>query len=308
MIGGDFDVAAWSMPSMGGRVEVSVAAPAVELDPAERAARRVAQRIGAWATRLTRFADSSDLARLNGNPASSVRVRPTLGAVLGWAEQASADSSGVVDVAMLDARLAAEAGTDAQPRRSGHWTVKPANRHSDVARPPGLRFDLDGVAKGWLADRACWLLAGWPGAVVDADGDLALAAADGVEWLIDVTDPRAPDGPPLATLRLGSDGGWRRTAGIATSGTSVHRWHFADGRVTHHLIDARDGRPAQTDVVQATVVAPTAREAEVMAKAAVILGSAAAVDYLARSAAQAALLLLESGRLVVTPGTQSWLA
>ena len=48
---------------------------------------------------------------------------------------------------------------------------------------------------------------------------------------------------------------------MATSGTSIHRWQLADGRMTHHLIDPRTRRPADTDVLQATVVAPTARVA-----------------------------------------------
>ena len=86
------------------------------------------------------------------------------------------------------------------------------------------------------------------------------------------------DALPLATLRLVGGDGWTRSFGAATSGTSVHRWQLADGRANHHLIDRRTGRPADTDVVQATVVAPTAREAEMIAKTAVILGCAARVS------------------------------
>jgi FAD:protein FMN transferase len=95
---------------------------------------------------------------------------------------------------------------------------------------------------------------------------------------------------------------------VATSGTSVHRWQLADGRATHHLIDRRTGRSAATDVVQATVVAPTAREAEMLAKSAVILGARGAYPFLTRSSAFAAILLLECGDLVATPGTEKWLA
>ena len=95
---------------------------------------------------------------------------------------------------------------------------------------------------------------------------------------------------------------------MATSGTSVHRWQLADGRVTHHLIDRRTGYPAATDVVQATIVAPSASEAEMIAKSAVILGSSAALPFLGRSAALAAVLLLESGDLVSLPGIEAWLA
>jgi thiamine biosynthesis lipoprotein len=308
-----YEIADWSTPAMGGRLAVAVAAEPTAIGPAARAAERVGRRVNAWANRLTRFDEDSDLCRLNADGGAVSHVRPTLGAALGWAHDACAWSEGIVSVTMLDERLAAEAveaplsPTSPPDSRSG-WSARPAGRRVEVRRPSGLRFDLDGVAKGWLADRACWLLADWPGGFVDADGDIALAAAEDVEWFIEVVDPRADDAAPLATLRFAGNAGWRRTVGVATSGTSVHRWQFADGREAHHLIDPRTGLPARTDVIQATVVAPTAREAEVLAKAAVILGHGPALAYLARSAALAALLLLESGALQLTPGSDSWLA
>ena len=76
----------------------------------------------------------------------------------------------------------------------------------------------------------------------------------------------------------------------------------------HHLIDPRTGAPADTDIVQATVLAPTAREAEVLAKAAVIHGSEDAIEFLSRSAALTAVLLLESGDVAAMPGIDRWLA
>jgi thiamine biosynthesis lipoprotein len=176
-----------------------------------------------------------------------------------------------------------------------------------VDRPNGARFDLDGVAKGWIADRAAELLDAWPSVMVDADGDVALRIGPNDEWLVGVADPRQP-AASLATLRLNGATAWSTRFGVATSGTSVHRWKHGAGRPAHHLIDPRTGRPADTDVVQATVVAPSAREAEVIAKAAVILGSRDALRFLDRSAAHAALLLLESGELACLPGIERWLA
>ncbi|HUP83793.1 MAG TPA: FAD:protein FMN transferase, partial [Candidatus Limnocylindria bacterium] len=137
---------------------------------------------------------------------------------------------------------------------------------------------------------------------------IAVTADAGVEWQVNVADPRSPTAAPLATLRLTGGETWSRSYGVATSGTSVHRWQLDDGRQTHHLIDPRTGRPAETDIVQATVIAPSAREAEVIAKTAVILGSESALEYLDRSAAQACLLLLEDGSVACLPGIEAWLA
>jgi thiamine biosynthesis lipoprotein len=230
---------------------------------------------------------------------------------LAWAREACSSPAGPVDVTLLDARIAAETFESPPPMTGAagtEWSIECVGRIAQVTRTPGVHFDLDGFAKGWLADRASWMLAAWPGSFVDADGDVALAAGPGVEWLIDVDDPRPAAKAPLATLRFAGIGGWRRTAGVATSGTSVHRWTRAGGETGHHLIDPRTGLPAITDVVQSTVIGPTASEAEVLAKAVLILGSVAGQRYLTRSAAHAAVLLLDSGYVVTTPGTERWLA
>lgn len=304
-------VATWSMPSMGGRLTIAIDAPESSADLALDAARLAGRRVNAWADRLTRFTQTSDLARLNGTSAPAVEVRPTLAATLQWARVASERTHGIVDPTLLDARLSAESGRTPTASDATGWSLTARGRTAIVSRGAGVRFDLDGLAKGWLADRAAALLEPWPGVAVDADGDIALRADRGTEWFVDIADPRAhpaPSAPSLATLRITGGAGWSNAFGVATSGTSVHRWTLSDGRSSHHLIDPRTGSPAETDVVQATIVAPTAREAEVIAKAAVILGSDPALDYLARSAALAAVLLLESGELACLPGIEAWLA
>ena len=95
--------------------------------------------------------------------------------------------------------------------------------------------------------------------------------------------------------------------GLATSGTSVHRWR--PGRHRDPPSDRPQDRPiGRTDVVQATVLAGTARAAEALAKTAVILGSAAGYACLERAGVDAALLLTERDELVIHAATTRWLA
>jgi thiamine biosynthesis lipoprotein len=291
---------------MGGRLAVHLALPAsrADLDP-ERDARRVVGRVRAWAARLTRFTETSDLARLNAGGGSEAVVRPTLGCCLGVAADASRLTGGIVDVGLLDARLAAEAGTPLPDRQTsgGGWSVQRSGRGAIVRRADDLRFDLDGVAKGWLADRALDLLDRYPGVIVDGDGDLAIRVAPGDRWEVGIEDPRADD-LDLAVLSLTAEDANGRPArfGLATSGTSVHRWGAA-----HHLVDPRTGRPAVTDVVQATVLAGSARSAEAWAKTAVVLGSLAALDTLDRARVTGAILLTERGEILALPQTTRWI-
>jgi thiamine biosynthesis lipoprotein len=290
---------------MGGVVSVQILddTDAVRLD---REAVRVLDRIEAWAARLTRFSPDSELMRLNAAPASLVPIGPTLTAALDWARMAEGMTDGLVDASLLDERLAAEAGLDPTiPVQAGRrWSLRRTARGAAVEREPGVRFDLGGVAKGWLADRA---LAITPGrsAMVDGDGDIAIRVAPADTWAIGIGDPRQP-GTLLGALDLGADGDVTREWGIATSGTSVHRWVHPGGDA-HHLIDPRTRRPAATDVIQATVLADTARAAEVFAKTAVIAGTRRAFGLLDHPGVRGVLLLTERGELRATPGMVRWL-
>jgi len=300
--------------AMGGRLGIHVASSAEDTNAAARDARLVAGRVRAWSRILTRHDPTSPLMRLNADSRATVPVGPTLAAALRWAADAGESTGGLVDVTRLAERIAAEAGA-VRPTGSSSlsaagatWRLNAAGpRRTTVTRTPGAGFDLDGVGKGWLADRALRLLDRYPGAVVDADGDVAVRVAPGDRWEIGVEDPRSPDSL-LAVIVLSTDPGGpgrgRRTWGVATSGTSVHRF----GPEAHHLIDPRTGRPAMTDVVQATVLASGAAAAEAYAKSAVILGAAAGLDFLDRTGVAGAILLLDDGRALALPRTSAFLA
>ncbi|HET8755151.1 MAG TPA: FAD:protein FMN transferase, partial [Solirubrobacteraceae bacterium] len=95
---------------------------------------------------------------------------------------------------------------------------------------------------------------------IDCAGDLRVG---GPARRVHVDDPFGRG--TLATLRL-------TDAAIATSGIGRRAWLDGAGRPAHHLLDPSTGRPAFTGIVQATAVAPTAVEAEIRAKAALLSG------------------------------------
>ena len=139
--------------------------------------------------------------------------------------------------------------------------------------PVGMRLDLGGVAKGWAADQAVRALSAVGPALVDAGGDIAVSGprTDGSPWAIGVADPFEDDQQCDLLLLTGG--------GVATSGRDYRRWQQG-GRWQHHLIDPRTGLPSTSDVVSATVIAPTASEAEVAAKVVLLLGSVAGLRWL----------------------------
>lgn len=300
------DTAAWSPAT--GRARDPVDEDEFE-ERARRDAGRVLARVGRWAGRLSRHLPESELSLLNADPRPAVRVGPTLAAALRAGIDAAEASGGLVDITLLDARLAAE-GLAPSPTRPGPraWNIEPGpGPGATVRREPGVHFDLGGVAKGWLADRALTLLQGWSSVVVDADGDLAIRAAPGRRWAVAVDDP-GTEGTSLAILALSaSREGWGERWGVATSGTSIHRWR-RDGVANHHLIDPRTGAPALTDVVQATVICASALRAEALAKTAVILGSVNGLAMLERVGVRGAIVLTDRGDVLAVPSTLALLA
>jgi thiamine biosynthesis lipoprotein len=290
--------------AMGGRVSLRVACRPWQTDAAAHDLRLVAGRIVAWAARLTRFDAASELSTLNRHPsAPESRVGPTLSAVLRQARSVAQLTEDTVDVGLLAARLAAEVGSRV-PAPPARWTIGPGTRGGVVHRDGAVTFDLDGVGKGWIADRALQLLRGYPAALVDADGDIAVRTGPDTAWALAVADPRV-DGRDLARLDLGAHPPGR--LGVATSGTSIHRWQHAH-ESRHHLIDPRTGRPAQTDVVQATVLAESALAAESLAKAIVIRGSLEGLALAERAGAFAEVILLEDGDVIASPHASEWLS
>ena len=97
-----------------------------------------------------------------------------------------------------------------------------------------------------------------------------------------------------------SAGEWPRPARPSTAGP---RTATRSEPVRHHLIDPRTGRPAVTDVIQATVVAESALRAEALAKSAVIAGSVDGFALLERARVRGAVLLMASGEVQALPVT-----
>jgi thiamine biosynthesis lipoprotein len=241
---------------------------------------------------LTRFDSRSELCRLNADPREQVPVSPMLAEFVVAAISAAALSGGLVDATQLEpleragydrsfagaeaptavlSSDGAEAGArPAAPDPRARWRLVEVDvRESVIRRPPGLRFDSGGIAKGWAADRAAGLLEGAASAAVECAGDIRVSGSEGRSRRIDVT---GPDGSRAGSFTL-------RAGGVATSGTTRRSWMHG-GRVAHHLIDPSRGVPCATGVAQVTALAPSAFLAEVRAKAALLSGIDGAAAHL----------------------------
>jgi thiamine biosynthesis lipoprotein len=155
-----------------------------------------------------------------------------------------------------------------------------------ICLPHGMRLDLGGIAKGWIAQQAAMILADYSLAcLVDAGGDMFMVGLPEGEawWQIELEDPSNAD-RALTSLNV--------PPGALTTSSVVKRKWMQGETSRHHLIDPRTGDPAETDWLSVTVIAPHADMAEVFAKALLIAGPHEA-DILTQNAPEISYLAVD---------------
>jgi thiamine biosynthesis lipoprotein len=137
---------------------------------------------------------------------------------------------------------------------------------------PGMAITLDAIAKGFVVDQGVATLTerGADRVIVQASGDMHAAGADNEPWAIAIQDPHDMNGT-LGVVDL--------SGSIASSGDYMQA--FTPDRSLNHIIDPRTGRSPRHSS-GATVLAPTAMEADAASTAAFVLGPEAGVAFLDR--------------------------
>jgi FAD:protein FMN transferase len=135
---------------------------------------------------------------------------------------------------------------------------------------PDLQIDLSASAKGEIIDQVCEMLdqRELRNYLVEIGGEIRGRGNGkaGKGWTIALED--GPEGKTngLSTVNL-------LNYSVATSGTYRQTKPNPDSvKPASHLIDPRTGRPVEHDLVAVNVLAPTARDADALATALMILG------------------------------------
>ena len=161
----------------------------------------------------------------------------------------------------------------------------------------GMGITLDGIAKGYIADRVSAVLtsAGVKNHLVNAGGDIMASGhkSPGVPWRVAV---QSPTGPAYAgELSLSGKA-------IATSGS--YEIYYDASRRHHHLINPASGfSPAVGSV---SVVAGTAMEADTLATALSILPPTDALKLVQGLPGRECCILSPGGYIYTSPGWASF--
>lgn len=157
------------------------------------------------------------------------------------------------------------------------------------AAAAGPVIDLSAIAKGWIVDRAVALALAdrrCAAITVNAGGDLRHGGAGVIT--VGIEDPLRPydNAPPVAAIRL-------EQAALATSGGSRRGWAIG-GAWYPHVLDPRTGRPVQR-VASASVLAPDAATADVLATVLTVADPAFALALVEETDGAACLVVAPDG-------------
>jgi len=259
-------------------------AAALAIDAARTEIARLDKILSAWRS-------DSELMALNAS--DSLAVSPELFAVIALCENMR-DATGSAYSARIG-RLLEACKNSAQDLARLAVKIEAANLRLDastrtIARPKDVIFTVDGLAKGYIVDRAiaaARCVPGVDGMMVDIGGDLACwgAAPDGKSWRIGMVDAANPadNAPALSHILLNNQA-------VATSGLSARGQQtvspLTGGRVNH--------------VAFATAVADSAAQADALATAFSVLPPGEAIAMADRLDNVAARIVTNDGETVTS--------
>jgi thiamine biosynthesis lipoprotein len=274
-------------------------------------------------TQLTVYRDDSEVIQINRRAAvEPVPVEGRLFGLLELAERLNRDTDGAIDITTTplsdawgfsrrEGRLPTDEQIEAARRLIGMHHLKLDVAQQTISfRQPGVSINFNSLGKGYALDRVAELFAehgvddilmqGGKSSVV-VRGDQPGSSELG--WRIGVRHPLRPH-EQLAEIVL-------RGQALSTSGAGT-QFFIRRGKRYGHILDPRTGRPAE-GLYSATVIAPTATEAEGLSTAFYVLGPQKAGEYCAARPEIRALLVAPGDRegdirlIALGPDCDQWL-
>lgn len=171
---------------------------------------------------------------------------------------------------------------------------------------PQMAFNFSAVAKGYGVDQAVKALQnhGCKELMFEIGGEVVCRGhnPEGKKWRILIETPdeeylrrvfkneKKPKFSENLVVELNDEA-------LATSG-NYRNYHSDSGITFGHTISARTGRPVKTDILSASVIAPTCMEADALATACMVMGSADAMAMLLDQK-RAGAFILYSGDVMI---------
>jgi thiamine biosynthesis lipoprotein len=158
---------------------------------------------------------------------------------------------------------------------------RPGKRLEKYALPQGYAIDVNAIAQGYTVDVVASLLESEDVSnyMIEIGGEVRCNGvnARGRKWRIGIEEPSEErvTGQFQTIVELDS-------MSLATSGNYRKYWEDETGQKVVHSIDPETGRPVISNLLSASIIAPTATTADALATACMIKGIVGATNMLDR--------------------------
>jgi len=162
----------------------------------------------------------------------------------------------------------------------------------------GMAITLDGIAKGYIVDRAADVLAGHRigNFLINAGGDIRTKGhkKGGRPWTIAIQDPhKKKHYPDIIHMNDGA---------IATSGN--YEVYFDKEKLFYHIVNPRTGYSPRTDT-SVSIKAPTTMEADALSTTVFVMNPTRGIRFINALPRYECLVLTDSGRIEKSRGWKS---
>ncbi|RJR20550.1 MAG: FAD:protein FMN transferase [Desulfobacteraceae bacterium] len=293
--------------SMGTFVTMTAMDPS--RDRAEEAIGRAFEETDRLTRLMNRFDDSAAVAHLN-KEGSLKDVPPEVGEVLVKSQEIHRITGGYFDISVKPVvdlfKDCAEKGNFRQPSESRLKALLDLvdsdmielTARSVRFRKPGMGITLDGIAKGYIVDRASDVLTrhGITNHLINAGGDIRAAGLrdEKKPWTVAIQDPnKGKNYPDIIQMSRGA---------IATSGN--YEVYFDREKLFHHIINPSTGlSPVLSTSV--SILAETAILADALATGVFVMGPEEGRKFLERLPGCEGLIIGKDGRIAKSSGWKS---
>ncbi|MGD8985020.1 MAG: FAD:protein FMN transferase [Desulfobacteraceae bacterium] len=162
----------------------------------------------------------------------------------------------------------------------------------------GMGITLDGIAKGYIVDRASELLAthNIKNHLINAGGDIRTmgARADKKPWTVAIQDPsKKRNYPDIVHMNTGA---------IATSGN--YEIYFDREKMFHHIVDPRTGISPEMST-SVSVIAPTTMDADALATGVFVMNPVKGTGFINSLGQCESLIVAKDGTQLKSRGWKS---
>ena len=243
-----------------------------------------AQRCEYFESIFSRTIETSDIGRINAAHGEPVRVAPETADIVSKALRYCEESNGLFDISigavstLWDFRegVVPDPAELEEAVKHVDYTCIQVDGDTITLTDPDAKLDLGGIAKGYIADDLCRLLAdmGCTSGFVNLGGNVKTIGRkpNGKPWHVGVQDSNDVAGTVVAAV-------YSEGTSIVTSGL-YERQFEKDGQRYWHILDPTTGYPVETDLVSVSIVSQDSIDGDGYATSLFMMGHDAALEWI----------------------------